>query len=80
MPSPVEFVSSIARSLVNHPDEVKARWVDKPEGGGYVELNVLQQDRGQIIGKQGRNIQSIRRLATAAFAKEGEEVGVELLD
>jgi predicted RNA-binding protein YlqC (UPF0109 family) len=79
MASPLEMVLAVARALVDNPDQVEARWVDNPEGG-FVELKVNPQDRGKIIGKGGRNIQSLRRVATAAFGKDQERVGVELLE
>ena len=79
MPSPVELVLSIARSLVGKPDKVTARWVDNPEGG-MVELDVAPEDRGKIIGKRGRTIESLRTLANAAFGAEGKKVDVELIE
>lgn len=79
MASPAEFVVSVAKSLTDQPDKVSARWVESPEGH-FVELTVAPEDRGKIIGRRGRTIQSLRRLATAAFAQNGEEVGVELAE
>lgn len=76
MPSAVDLVRAIAQSLVDQPDKVEARWVESPEGG-HVELKVADQDRGKVIGRRGRTIDSLRQLATAAFDKQ---VGVELLE
>ena len=77
MPSSVEFVLSLVQSLVDQPEKVKARWVEAP-GNGYVELDVPESERGRIIGKRGKTIQSIRQLATAVFGASGQEVGVEI--
>jgi uncharacterized protein len=79
MPSPLELVVSITQCLVDHPEKVAARWVDTPEGG-RVDIRVAEDDRGKLIGKGGRNIQSLRRLATAAFAKEGQRIDVEIAE
>ncbi len=79
MPSPVEFVLSIVKSLVDKPDQAEARWVENPDGG-MVEVKVPAEDRGKVIGKRGRTIQSLRTLATAAFGKEGGRVGVEIVE
>jgi uncharacterized protein len=78
MPSAVDFVSSVVKTLVDKPDQVEARWVDNPDGG-FVELKVSPEERGKVIGKRGRTIQSLRQLATAAFGKGGR-VGVEVAE
>jgi predicted RNA-binding protein YlqC (UPF0109 family) len=77
MPSPVEFIGAVVKSLVDKPDQVEARWVDAD--GGYVELKVPAEDRGKVIGRRGRTIQALRDLASSAFG-EGGSVGVELLE
>lgn len=79
MASPLELVVSITQCLVDHPEKVAARWVETPEGG-RVDVSVSPDDRGKLIGKGGRNIQSLRRLVTAAFAKEGGRIGVEIAE
>lgn len=77
MAKPAELVLSIARSLVDHPEAVKTRWVES-EKGNYVEISVVPGDRGKIIGRQGRTIQSIRDLLTAAYAENDGKVGAEI--
>jgi predicted RNA-binding protein YlqC (UPF0109 family) len=79
MSSPAELVLAIAKSLVDQPQKVSARWVEAPEGS-YVELTAAQEDRGKLIGRRGRTIESLRRLATAAFGREEQKVGVELAE
>lgn len=79
MPSPLEFVLSIVKSLVDKPDQAEARWVENPDGG-TVEVKVSAEERGRVIGKRGRTIQSLRTLATAAFGKEGGRIGVEIIE
>ncbi len=73
MPSPTEMVCSLVKILVDQPDQVQGRWLDS----GQVELKVARQDRGKVIGRKGRTIQSLRLLATAAFG-QGKTIGVEL--
>lgn len=43
-----------------------------------VEIHVLPQDRGKVIGKRGKTIDSLRILVTAAFAGAGERIDVKL--
>ena len=48
-----ELVEVIAKSLVEHPEEVVV--TEKESGKSTViELKVAQSDMGKVIGKQGR--------------------------
>ena len=60
-----ELVEVIAKSLVDHPDEVVVteRETDKSI---IVELKVASEDMGKVIGKQGRIAKSIRTVVKAA--------------
>ena len=74
-----ELLLYIARSLVQHPDQVT---VTEVETGDELtlELRVAPEDMGRVIGRQGRVIKSIRTLARAAASKSGKLVDVELID
>jgi predicted RNA-binding protein YlqC (UPF0109 family) len=62
-----EVVETIARALVDHPDEVT---VSELEGEATVlELRVAPQDLGKVIGKQGRTARAMRTLLRAAGMK-----------
>jgi predicted RNA-binding protein YlqC (UPF0109 family) len=75
VPSPVELVASIVKNLVDRPENVESRWL---EAERTVELNVLPGDRGKVIGRRGKTIDSLRILASAAFAGAGERIDVKL--
>jgi predicted RNA-binding protein YlqC (UPF0109 family) len=77
MASAVELVRALARDLVDNPDEVEADWAEI-EGKRFIKLTVKPSDRGRVIGRRGRTIQSLRQLATAAFGGPGEAVSIEL--
>ena len=42
-------------------------------------LNVAEQDRGKIIGRQGRLAQAIRTLARVAAGKQGVKINLEIV-
>ncbi len=70
---------AVAKRLVDKPEEVSARWVDSPDGKGYVEVTVNPSERGKIIGRRGKTIDSLRVLAGEAFV-QGKPVGVEVAE
>jgi predicted RNA-binding protein YlqC (UPF0109 family) len=45
-----------------------------------LELRVLPEDMGKIIGRQGRTIRAIRTVVKAASVKVGKRVNVEVAD
>lgn len=73
-----ELVEVIAKSLVDHPDEVVVteRETDKSI---IVELKVASDDMGKVIGKQGRIAKSIRTVVKAAATKDDKKVIVEIM-
>src|SRR5258708_10628545 len=49
-----ELVESIARALVDHPEEVQVRSVEGSQAT-ILELRVHPEDLGKVIGRQGRS-------------------------
>lgn len=75
MASPVEIVLSMAKALVAQPDQVHAEW---KEAERTVELRVAPDDRGKIIGRRGRTIDSLRILLNTVQEPGGARVDVKL--
>ena len=73
-----ELVEVIAKSLVEHPDEVVVTETEN-EKTILVELRVAPADMGKVIGKQGRIAKAIRSVVKAASSKEEKKVVVEIL-
>ncbi len=73
-----ELVEVIAKSLVEHPEEV-AVTERETEKSILVELRVAPSDMGKVIGKQGRIAKAIRSVVKAAASKEEKKVVVEIL-
>ena len=72
-----EAVEMLARAVVEHPEAVE---VTTTEGERLiqVEIRVAPGDVGKVIGRQGRVIKAIRRLANAAVVAEHRRVTVEI--
>ncbi len=74
----VELVAFIAKSLVDHPDQVEVKEV-QGETGLILELHVAPEDMGKVIGKQGRIAKAIRAVVKAAGLKQGTQAMLEIL-
>ena len=72
-----ELVEVIAKSLVDHPEDVEVIETSKDDAI-YVELKVAQEDRGKVLGKQGRIAKSIRTVVKAAASKGDKKVIVDI--
>ncbi len=73
-----ELVETIAKALVDHPEEVVVTEEDT-EKAIVVSLKVAESDMGKVIGKQGRIAKSIRTVVKAASAKDDKKVVVDIL-
>lgn len=73
-----EVVETIAKALVDYPDEVAVREV-KGETT-VVELRVAPSDLGKVIGKQGRTARAIRTVLRAAGMKLRKRLVLEIVE
>ena len=74
-----ELVEYIAKSLVDHPEDVQVR----ESGGGSrlrLELRVSKDDMGRVIGKGGKVANSIRALLRVAAEKEGKQATLDVVE
>ncbi|GER80676.1 MAG: KH domain-containing protein [Anaerolineaceae bacterium] len=74
-----DFIEYIAKSLVDHPDDVEVR----ESGSGSrvrLELKVAADDMGRVIGRSGRVANAIRTLARVAAEREGKQVTLDVLE
>ena len=65
-----KLLEDIVKAIVDKPDEVQVN-INESENTIVYELNVGEGDLGKVIGKKGKNINSIRTLLSASNAKEG---------
>ena len=73
-----ELVEYIARSIASHPDEVKVTEEDE-DGRVVLKLEVAPDDKGKVIGRQGRVAQSMRVLLRVAAVKEDARATLEIV-
>jgi predicted RNA-binding protein YlqC (UPF0109 family) len=72
-----ELVESIARALVDHPEDVRVTVVEEPQGA-VLELRVHVEDLGKVIGRQGRTAKAMRTLLAAGGTKAGKRYSLEI--
>ncbi|GHG99020.1 KH domain-containing protein [Comamonas sp. JC664] len=74
-----QLLTYLARALVDHPDQVSLR-LSEAEGARLYELKVSAEDVGKVIGRDGRTVNALRTLLSAAAQKSGQKVRLEILD
>ena len=74
-----EFIAYMAKHLVNNPDQVTVTDGGMREDAIVYNLSVAEEDKGYVIGKQGRVAKALRVIARAVSAKEGKKVNIDII-
>ena len=74
-----DLVESIARCLVDNPDQVSVTEIEG-EQTTVLELRVAPDDLGKVIGKQGRTARAVRTILGAAGMKVRKRFVLEILE
>ncbi len=77
-----ELLEHIIKSIVNYPDDIS---IDERESVDFPGLTILtidvnENDKGIIIGRKGRTINSIRDIITISAIRNNKRVRVILKD
>jgi len=73
-----ELVEYIAKSIVDAPDDVVVTEETNDQGITF-KLQVADDDKGRVIGKQGRIAQAIRTLIRVKAAKAGTRATLDII-
>ncbi|MGD0854988.1 MAG: KH domain-containing protein [Dehalococcoidia bacterium] len=73
-----ELVEYIARAIVSAPNDVKVT-EETDSGGVVIKLEVNAEDKGRVIGKQGRVAEAMRTLLRVVATKAGTRVRLEIV-
>ena len=73
-----ELIEYVAKSIVNSPDDVVVT-EDTDDNGVTLKLQVAEDDKGRVIGKQGRIAEAMRTLIKVKAAKAGTRATLEIL-
>ena len=72
-----ELVEHIARSLVSDPEQVEVETYES-RSGVRLALSVADSDKGRIIGRRGRVVNSMRVLLRVMGARQGLRVDLDI--
>ncbi len=73
--TPAALVEFIAKAIVKNPDSVVVTEVDD---GRLLELETDADDRGRVIGRQGRVAKAIRAVLEAS--RDGADCRLDIVD
>ncbi len=73
-----EMIEYIARALASNPDAVSVTTEQEDGDRIYFHLSVDDQDKGKVIGRDGRVAQSMRSLLRVAAVKSDTRVSLEI--
>jgi predicted RNA-binding protein YlqC (UPF0109 family) len=73
-----ELLEYLAKSLVDVPEQVDVLLLEG-ERSAILELKVAEDDKGKIIGKDGRVAEALRRVVSAAGLRKGKRVVLDIL-
>lgn len=75
-----DVLEYLAKSIVDDADGVIIEVEEGRRGDVRLSLRVSSEDMGKVIGRRGRVAQAIRTVVRAAGARDGLEVGVDIVD
>lgn len=77
-----ELLVHIIKSIVNNPEDVSVEERDSVDFPGLtiLTIDVNESDKGVIIGRKGRTINSIRDIVTISAIRNNKRVRVLLKD
>jgi predicted RNA-binding protein YlqC (UPF0109 family) len=73
-----DLLEYIVKSIVAEPDAVKIS-EENSEEGLLIKLEVAPDDKGRVIGRQGRVAQALRTLLRVKAAKDNIRVRLEIV-
>jgi len=77
--APADLVLYLAKKIVEDPESVRVEEIES-DGDLVLRLHVAETDRGKVIGRRGRMVQSLRTLARAAGARSDRRVMLEIAE
>ena len=75
-----DLVLDIVQRLTQLYEEVSVRERDLDDGQVLLLIDVPEEDRGRVIGRQGRTIDALRTLVGAVAERNGTRFRLDLVE
>ncbi len=73
-----ELIEYIVKAIADDPDAVVVTETEEEDGRIVIRLEVAADDKGKVIGRQGRVVQAMRTLLRVAAVKKGVRAVLEI--
>jgi len=75
-----ELILTIVSGLVGNKDAIEIKEIESNEDGIIVyQVSVADEDKGRVIGKNGKTAKSIRTIVRSVAVKQGIKVTVDIV-
>ena len=74
-----DLILYIVKRLVKDPDEVKVEEGEMRDDITVYNVTVAEEDKGFVIGKQGKVAKALRCIVKAAAYREGKRINIDIL-
>jgi len=74
-----DFLEYLLKDIVDDPDSVKVE-EGSDEMGDVLFVDLKEEDKALVIGKNGRNIRALRNLVSIIGKKQGERAYIKIVD
>jgi predicted RNA-binding protein YlqC (UPF0109 family) len=75
-----DAVKSIVESLVTHPEDVVVTSDELEDARIRINIRVNPEDRGRVIGRQGKTINALRTVMKAAAVKTNQRINIKVVE
>ena len=73
-----KFLADLVKPLVVYPDEVMVKIFSEENDVIIIQIMVNEEDKGRVIGKNGRIINAIKTIAYASTSKNGKKIEISV--
>jgi predicted RNA-binding protein YlqC (UPF0109 family) len=75
-----EVLHYILSRIVADPSQIEIIEDVNEEGENVLNVKIPEEERGIVIGKGGKNIQSIRNIVSIIGKRENKKIRIKILD
>ena len=75
-----DAVKMIVEALVTHPEDVEITSEELEQEKIRINIRVNAEDRGRVIGRQGKTINALRTVVKAAAIKTNQRINLKVVE